>query len=150
MRLMLILGPSFRRNRSEESLSAVERYDGLFFRVARKYLSSMKDVDVVVMADDLTLIDGDTPLQYREPEGEQWGQQSFPETIVKNAKIKNEGFLTKKLRNGRYSEVFISMGKTYAKALPDITKYGVRVEFPASGGPGPKAQALREWINRKR
>jgi hypothetical protein len=149
-RLMLILGSSFRRNRSEESLHAIERYDGLFFRVARKYLGSVKNVDVVVMADDLTLVDGDSPIPYNEPEGDHWGQQRFNEAIVKNAKTKNEDFLSKKLGNGKHSEVFISMGKTHTKALPDLTQYGVGVEFPASGGPGPKAQALREWINRKR
>jgi hypothetical protein len=38
------------------------------------------------------------------------------------------------------------MGKEYAKALPDLAKFGVKVVFPTSGGPGPKAQALRRWI----
>jgi len=148
-RLMLILGSSFRRNRSGESLSAVERYDGLFFRVAKKYLGSVKDVDVVVMVDDLTLVDGGSPLPYSQPEGKEWGKQTFSEALVRRAKIKNEGFLARKLGNGRYTEVFISMGKNYARALPDLTQYGVKVVFPASGGPGPKAQALREWIKKR-
>jgi len=40
------------------------------------------------------------------------------------------------------------MGKQYAEALPDLTKFGVKVVFPTSGGPGPKAQALKQWISR--
>ena len=48
---LLILGPSFRRNRRDESLPALERYDGIFFRVARRYLGEVKDVDVIVMRD---------------------------------------------------------------------------------------------------
>jgi len=39
------------------------------------------------------------------------------------------------------------MGKEYAAALPDLSQYGVNIVFPASGGPGPKAQALKERFN---
>jgi hypothetical protein len=47
-RRLLVLGPSFRRRRDVGLLPALERFDGLFFRVARKYLSRARDVDVVV------------------------------------------------------------------------------------------------------
>lgn len=145
-RRLLILGPSFRRRKDSGFLSALERFDGLFFRVARKYLGSVRDVDVVVMVDDLTLVDGDAPLAYREPEGSEWGKQKFSREVLEKAKERNEEFLSKKLRNGRYFEVYLAMGKQYAEALPDLAKYGVKVVFPTSGGPGPKAQALKEWI----
>lgn len=65
-RRLLVLGPSFRRNKSRGILPAIERYDGLFCRVARKYLGDVKDVNVVVMVDDLTLVDSATPLPYSE------------------------------------------------------------------------------------
>jgi len=57
--------------------------------------------------------------------------------------------LEKKLKNRWYSEVYLAIGKQYAVALPDLTKYGVKVVFPTSGGPGPKAQALKQWILRR-
>jgi len=145
-RRLLVLGPSFRRRKDSGLLSALERFDGLFFRVARKYLGSVRDVDVVVMVDDLTLVDGDAPLAFREPEGSEWGKQKFSKEVLEKAKAQNEEFLKKKLKNGRYSEVYLAMGKQYAEALPDLERYGVKVVFPTSGGPGPKAQALKEWI----
>jgi hypothetical protein len=127
-------------------LSALERFDGLFFRVARKYLGSVRDVDVVVMVDDLTLVDGDAPLAFREPEGSEWGKQKFSKEVLEKAKAQNEEFLKKKLKNGRYSEVYLAMGKQYAEALPDLTQFNIKVTFPASGGLGPKVQKLKEWI----
>jgi len=145
-RRLLVLGPSFRRRKDSGLLSALERFDGLFFRVARKYLGSVRDVDVVVMVDDLTLVDGDAPLAFREPEGSEWGKQKFSKEVLEKAKAQNEEFLKKKLKNGRYSEVYLAMGKQYAEALPDLERYGVKIVFPTSGGPGPKAQALKEWI----
>jgi len=146
---LLILGPSFRRNKVDGLLPAFERYDGLFFRVAKKYLSDVKDVDIVVMIDDLTLVDGSAPLPYNKPEGKHWGGKTILNNIVKRAKVKNGSYLENTLRSGKYSEIFISMGKDYAAALPDLAQYGVNVVFPATGGPGPKAQALKEWITRK-
>ena len=143
---LLILGPSFRRNKANESLSALNRYDGVFFRVARKYLGKVKDVDVVVMRDDLTLVDGDAPMPYIPPIGDVWGRRSFSKEELEKAKEKNEDFLDKKIKRKEYSEVFIAMGKKYAKALPDLSRYDVRVIFPTHGGPGPKARSLKEWL----
>jgi len=145
---LLILGPSFRRRQDERLLPALERFDGLFFRIARKYLSNVRDVDVVVMLDDLTLVDSNMLLAYRKPVGSEWGKQRFSREVLERARVVNEGFLEKKLINGQYSEVYLAMGKQYAEALPNLAKFGVKVIFPTSGGPGPKARALKRWILR--
>jgi len=143
---LLILGPSFRRNKTNDPLPALDRYDGVFFRVARKYLGEVKDVDVVVMRDDLTLVDGEAPIPYVPPVGDVWGRQYFSKEELDKAREANEDFLNKKLRSRRYSEIFIAMGKKHAKALPDLSHHDVKVIFPTYGGPGPKARALKEWL----
>jgi hypothetical protein len=119
----------------------------LFFRVARKYLDKVKGVDVAVMTDDLTLLDGSAPLPYDEPEGTSWGDKTIMKRTVEGARVVNRDYLGKKLKGKKYHEIFIAMGKEYATALPDLAQYGVNVVFPASGGPGPKAQALKKWFN---
>lgn len=146
---LLVLGPSFRRKKSESLLPAFQRYDGLFFRVAKKYLKDVNDVDVAVMTDNLVLVDGSSPLSYNEPEGTQWGRKTILKSLVEKARVKNRSYLRRKLEDRKYSEIFISMGKAYADALPDLSNYGIRVVFPASGGPGPKALALKQWFARK-
>jgi len=73
---LLVLGFSFRRRKDEGLLPALERFDGIFFRVARKYLESVKDVDVVVMRDDLTLVEDEASLPYNPPKGDS-GDASF-------------------------------------------------------------------------
>jgi hypothetical protein len=98
------------------------------------------------MLDDLTLVDGSTPLPYSEPEGTRWREKLISKTMIENAIEKNRSYLTTKLKNKKYSEVFLAIGKQYGAALPDFTKYQVKVIFPASGGLGPKAQALKEWL----
>lgn len=143
---LLILGPSFRRKKDEGLLPAFERFDGLFFRVARKYLKSLRDVDVVVMKDDLTLIGGDITMAYSPPKGNKWSTQSLSKKVVEDGRKRNQDYLDQRLRAGRYQEVFVAMGKKYAEALPDFSKFNLQVIFPTSGGPGPKAKALKEWL----
>lgn len=143
---LLVLGPSFRRKKDEGLLPVFERFDGLFFRVARKHLKSVRDVDVIVMKNDLTLIGGNTPLAYDPPKGNKWSMQSLPKKAVDESRKRNQDYLDQKVRAGRYVEVFIAMGKKYTEALPDFSKYNVKVIFPTSGGLGPKAKALKEWL----
>ena len=147
MKRLLVLGPSFRRRKDPSPMQAIERFDGLFYRVARKYLKSAKDVDVLVMRDDLTLTDAKAPLQYNPPEGERWGGQSISEDLIEKARKSNAAVLREKLKAGKYSEVFIAMGKRYAEALPDLSQHKLEIIFPTQGGPGPKAQALKTWIS---
>ena len=145
-RRLLIIGPSFRRNKTNRLVPAFERYDGLFFRVTKNYTDFVKDIDIAVMLDDLTLVDGITPIPYSEPEGVKWGSKSISRKIVENAQITNEGYLRNKLNCKKYSQVFIAMGKEYATSLPDFADYRIKIIFPTSGGPGPKAAALKEWL----
>lgn len=148
MKKLLILGPSYRRKVDEKPLPAFERYDGIFFRVAKKHLPNVENVDVLVMTDDLILVELSTPIPYQPPKGREWKELNLPNELIKKAKEKNQEILNKKLKDNVYSEVFIAMGKQFAKALPDLTQYNVKVIFPA-GGPGPKAQALKRWMIKK-
>jgi hypothetical protein len=107
---LLILGPSFRRKTGRD-LTAYERLDGLFFRVARKYLKTIKEVNVAVMLDDLTIVDGSTQLQYTEPEGTKWGEKIIVKNMVEEAVEKNLNYLETKLKGKKYSEVLIARGK---------------------------------------
>lgn len=91
-------------------------------------------------------------LRYQtwSPKASIWGARRISNDIVEKAKVKNRDFLDKKLRKRKYSEVFISMGKDYAQALPALDQYALKVIFPASGGLGPKARALSEWLKAKK
>jgi len=146
---LLILGPSYRRKLDEKPLPAFKRYDGIFFRVAKKHLPNVENVDVLVMNDDLILVEPSTPIPYQPPRGREWTELNLPKDLIKKAKEKNKEILNRKLKDKVYSEVFIAMGKRFAEALPDLTQYNIRFVFPR-GGPGPKAQALKQWITKSK
>jgi len=74
MAKLLILGPSYRRNPSPDPLPAIERYDGLFYRIVRKYVDKLreKDVDVITITEDLDMIAPETKISYKPPVGDRW------------------------------------------------------------------------------
>ena len=84
-----------------------------------------------------------------EPEGTKWGGKLICKNTIKSAIEKNHKYLQTKLKDKKYTEIFLAMGKEYAAALPDLTSFEIKVVFPTSGGPGPKALALKEWLNLK-
>jgi len=144
------MGPSFRRNENMTPIPALKRYEGLLFRVARANLTNLRDVEVLVMKDDLTLVDSRTLLPYSHPEGYTWSKYHIPKEVIPDAKKRNERTLVRKLGKGNCSEVFIAMGKKYAESLPDVSwiarTFSIKVHFPIGRGPGDKAQALKEWL----
>ena len=142
---LLILGPSFRRKNGDTNLSAFDRYDGLFYRIAKKYLSRAKDLQILVMTDDLILVKGSTLLPYVAPKGTHWSEQ-IETSNVETAVQKNRIFLERILTKTQFREIFIAMGQKYAFALPEMTQYGAKVVFPSTGGLGPKALALQRWL----
>lgn len=105
-----------------------------------------KLIDIFVINDSLRLIDGSSPTLYIPPEGIMWNTKKLPKDLIAEAIEDNAAFSIKKIRKGKYSEIFIAMGKEYAKALPDLSKFGATVIFPSSGGLGPKAVALKDWF----
>jgi hypothetical protein len=119
-------------------------------RIAKKYACKFKDLDVSVMLDDLTLVDSATFVPFTKPEGANWRKRTVKREVVEKAVAKNRDYLTNKLeKNKKYSEVFVSMGKKYAAALPDLAKYGTTILFPTGKGLGPKAAALKQWLTLK-
>jgi hypothetical protein len=146
---LLILGPSYKRRSEEKPIPALERYDGLYFRTARKHLLKSKGVDVVVMLDNLCLVNGSTPVLFTQSQGDSWtSMRHFKPHPSKEVNKTNAEFLRQKLRNSKYEEVFLSMGKEYAAALPEMSQFRVPVVFPTSGGLGTKARALKDWLTK--
>ena len=142
---LLILGPSYRRNLDPNPLPAIKRYDGLFYRIVRKYMDAIKGkVDILIVTEDLELITPETPLPYKPPRGDKWKDlrlEKIPEAKQRELQDK----LISSLRSGHYDEVFIALNKHYRGLLPDLKPY-VRRVLADFRGLGSKAEAIKKWI----
>lgn len=146
---LLILAPSYRRRTESELMPAIDRYDGVFYRVARKHLSG-KDIHVLIMDDKLQLIDASEKILYSPPIGNMWKQfkiSNYKANFIQQTKEKNEKKLQILCQNENIKEIFIAAGANHRKVLPDFKNFSSEVIFPR-GGIGPTARALKEWIQK--
>lgn len=124
MSKLLILGPSFRRNADPQLLPAIERYDGIFYKIVRKYMDKIKKkIDILILTEDLDLISSETLLSYKPPIGEKWSKLILQKHLkeIKCKKIQEK--LIKIVKTKHYDEIFIALNRHYRKLLPDLTPY---------------------------
>jgi len=148
MAKLLILGPSYRRNPSPEPLPAIERYDGLFYRIVRRYMDKLreKDIDVVIITEELDVVTPETKLPYKPPVGESW--RSIPPITKDPEKVELlRRRILELVKERKYEEVFVTLNRHYQALLPNLTTYvgKIIVHFK---GIGSKAQALKQWLLR--
>ena len=148
MAKLLILGPSYKRNPSPEPLPAIERYDGLFYRIVRRNMDKMKEkgIDIIIITEDLEVATPETKLPYKPPVGNKW--KTLPPTtrdLEKIEKLRNQ--VLELVKSRRYDEIFIALNKHYQALLPDLTPYTKKI-IATSKGLGSKAKSLKEWLTR--
>ena len=148
MAKLLILGPSYRRNPSPEPLPAIERYDGQFYRIVRKYMDELreKDVDVIIITEDLDVVTPEMKLPYKPPTGDQW--KVFQPSVKDSEKVRKlQEQILEVVKSKRYDEIFIALNRYYRQLLPDLTPYANKV-IAYSKGFGKKMRYLKEWLTR--
>ena len=147
MAKLLILGPSYRRKTDPQPLPAIERYDGVYYRIVRKYMDKIrkKEIDVIIITEDLEIVDYKTPLPYKPPRGKTWHNFALSKREIEEKMHHVKEKIEEIIRSKRYEEVFIVLNKNYLNLLPDISPY-VRSIIISSGGFGSKAKELKSWI----
>ncbi len=144
MRKLLVLGPSYRRNASPEPLPAIERYDGLFYRIVRRNMDKVKEkgIDIIIITEDIELATPETKLSYKPPVGNKW--KTIPPTAKDPEKIeKLRNQILEIVKSKRYDEIFIALNKHYQQLPADLTSYTKKI-IATSKGLGLKAKSLKE------
>jgi len=145
---LLILGPTYRRSASPEPLPAIERYDGLLYRIVRRNMDKVKEkgMDIVIVTEDLEVVAPETKLPHKPPAGSKW--KTLPPTIMSSERIeKLRNQVLEIVRGKEYDEIFVALNKHYRQRLPDLTSYTKKV-IADFEGLGAKAKALKEWLSR--
>ncbi len=142
-RKLLLIACSSRKRRDQGLLPALERYDGVNYRVIKKLMREgrfPKNVDVLILSAKYGLIDAKTPIPYYDRRMER----------VRAAELRDQvsQHLERALRQYPYTEIFVNLGKVYLDALGEsgqsiLGRRGVRY---AEGGIGRKMKEMRAWL----
>lgn len=143
-RKLLLIACSNRKIRTKGLLPAIQRYDGVTYRVIRKAMREgyfPPNVDIKILSAKFGLIDANKQISYYDR------RMDRERAIGLRPQVLHD--LQKIFRGNEHSEVFVNLGKTYILAingLHDIVGHNVRVES-ACGGIGSRAKQMKQWLS---
>jgi len=142
---LLILGPSYQRNEKQEPLPAVERYNGVFYKVFKK--RGKGKVDILILNDKLDLIWGNEYLPAIPAKEGKWGGYG-PKKIPKKIVNRNIKILSDILNKNNYDEVFIALNRNFRRAIEGIDKLtDANIIYVRGRGIGVQANLLKNWLS---
>lgn len=142
-RKLLLIACSNRKVRTKRLLPAIERYDGVNYRVIRKAIREgyfPPNVDIKILSAKFGLIDAQTRIPYYD--------QRMTKGRVAELRLQVIGDLKQLMHKAKYIEAFINMGAVYLLALDglgDIVGGSVRMK-KAKGGIGSKSRSMKLWL----
>jgi len=142
-RKLLLIACSNRKVRAKGLLPAIERYDGVMYRVIRKAMREgyfPPNVDIKILSAQYGLIDAETRIAYYDRKIDRKRAIELRPQVLRDLK--------KAFQGSEYSEVFINLGKTYLLAingLREMAGHNVQIES-ACGGIGSKSKRMKQWL----
>ena len=137
---LLIISCSQRKASISNPAPAIELYDGPFFKMIRRMKQEGKfprGVHILIISAKYGLLGSyDLIEKYDQEMTEKRAEELKQEINIE---------LNKFLRNKRFKEIFIGMGKNYCLSLEKF-KFEIPLEY-ATGKIGEKLSRTKEWIN---
>jgi hypothetical protein len=140
---LLLLGCSARkRTVPAQPVAAIERYDGVFYRVLRKWLRSavQPHLDVLIVSAQFGLIESATPI----PNYERRMTSRRALELASGVQAKFNSLVSKR----RYRRIFVNLGRDYGITVSGVTELQNAVW--AKGAIGKRARQMKRWLEESR
>lgn len=144
MTRLILLSASRRRSNNPKTIPAIERYQGVYFRVLKKYLREgrLRNTDILIVSEKFGVLRPEDKVPYHKPFEGKLGKEE-----VQKARQANLTKLAEIFSKKRYSEIFVVCGREFQKLIEGFQNLtNTKVVFCEGAGLGPKAQNLKEWI----
>lgn len=144
-RYLLLVACSQRKRTDPEPLPAIDRYDGVNFRMIRKLRRQGElptNLDILIISAKYGLLRGDDPIT--------WYDQRMTRQRALELQASTSNNLDSILRTAAYQEIFVNLGKDYMPALKNSEAFmNTKVTY-AAGGIGRRMAQLRTWLLSRR
>lgn len=140
---LLILACSARKHHLPGKVRAWDLYDGVMYRVVKKLERESKmprNVDILILSAQYGLLMPDDMIEMYDRRMDKKRAHELQENC--------QAWMRNWLSGKAYTEVYLSMGRTYQLALQPFNTWlpdGAKLIIP-SGGIGLMLQQLKEWL----
>ena len=137
---MLVTCSATKRRLPEAAVAAIDRYDGVFFKVIRKAIADgrMKSrITIAIISAEFGLITSETPIPFYD--------RKLDKVQVASLRPKVDKALRQLLLKRRFRHIFVNIGQQYASLVEDVPE--LQVATWAQGPIGKRAAILKSWIS---
>ena len=138
---LLVLGCSQRKKLSPAELPAIERYDGVLFRVTRKWhtQASSSDLHMMIVSAKYGLLGASDLIRDYDQRMTQERARILRHAV--NSRLREQ------LMSARYHKVFLGLGGSYRSVIDVelLDDQDISIEW-ASGPIGAQAAQLKDWL----
>jgi hypothetical protein len=125
-------------------MPALDRYNGVFFRVLKKYLreGQLEDVDILILSETLGILTPEKGVPYNPVISKVVGRGDTDKARKQNLETLRNWFSKRE-----YAEIYVNCGRDFLKLIEGFEKLtSARVTFAEGSGIGPKAAHMKKWI----
>jgi hypothetical protein len=141
---LLVISCSERKlRRPRRPIPAIERYDGVFYRLLRKARREgilNADITIVILSARFGMLTTDSPIPYYD--------QSMNTDRLRVLQPSIRRGLKRLLLKKKFDQVYVNLGRSYAPAVEPLSE--IRNAVWASGGIGQRAQLMKRWLTTER
>lgn len=148
-RLMIVSASTRLKESATEATPALMAYDGIFARVLRRYIreGNVEERDVLFVSPLLGLLRGIEPLPRHESSKKDWHNPKVDRNQQEILNQKALNLLKDIAKSGKYSEVYINVGKELHSIIEGIEGVlSCRIVYAEGSGIGPKAAHMKKWM----
>lgn len=140
--LLLLACSARKRDEPSTPIAAIERYDGVFFRVLRKWLRQTlnPNLDVLIVSAEFGLIGATTPIP-------DYDRRMTPRRALELASKVQTDFRCFTSR-GQHRRIFVNLGEDYRSAVAGLNELDGAVW--AKGAIGKRARQMKQWLEELR
>ena len=141
---LLIISCSQRKLDTSDTLAAIDRYDGMTYRILRKMRRegwTPDNLDVLILSAKYGLMPAGAPAENYDQKMTNARADELRESVQETLKTYID------TREGGFEQVFINLGKAYMRTLEGF-HWGLVSTMEASGRIGLKNSQMKAWLER--
>jgi len=150
MKKLIIVSGSYRVIREPKNpIPALERFDGVFIRLIRKYYKELRNFDILILSPTYGLIKAEEKIGFKEPIRGSWRKLELSKDTVSRLRDSSLSTLQRLLTKQQYDEIYINVGKNLLKIIEgfnQIVPQTTKITYAQGPGIGPKMTHMKNWI----
>ena len=149
-KLIIVSGSTRVLKEPADPIPALQRFDGMFIRLIRKYYKQLRGVDVLVLSPVYGLVRAEEKIGFKEPIPGSWRNLVLGDMDILRLKESSLLSLQNLLVQQRYDEIYVNLGKNMLKIVEGFDKVVPRttkITYSQGRGIGPKMSHMKEWID---